>query len=116
MSKMRVHELAKELGMENKELMEILEKKNLDIKSPMSSLEENVVEEIKKEAGKKRPRDQAERARQEIHREREDKDRYREAVRQEAHPREQRARQEAHRREQRARQEVHRRAQRVPQE
>ena len=55
MSKMRVHELAKELGMENKELMEILEKKNLDIKSPMSSLEENVVEEIKKEAGKKSP-------------------------------------------------------------
>ncbi|MBC5688029.1 translation initiation factor IF-2 [Mediterraneibacter sp. NSJ-55] len=53
MSKMRVHELAKELGMENKELMDILEKKNIEVKSHMSSLEENVVEEIKKEAGKK---------------------------------------------------------------
>lgn len=53
MSKMRVHELAKELGMDNKELMDILEKKNIEVKSHMSSLEENVVEEIKKEAGKK---------------------------------------------------------------
>ena len=53
MSKMRVHELAKELGMDNKELMDILEKKNIEVKSHMSSLEENLVEEIKKEAGKK---------------------------------------------------------------
>ena len=43
MSKMRVHELAKELGMDNKELMDILEKKNIEVKSHMSSLEENVV-------------------------------------------------------------------------
>lgn len=50
---MRVHELAKELGMDNKELMDILEKKNIEVKSHMSSLEENLVEEIKKEAGKK---------------------------------------------------------------
>ncbi|MCU6748195.1 translation initiation factor IF-2 [Faecalicatena acetigenes] len=52
MSKMRVHELAKELGMDNKELMDILGKKNVEVKSHMSSLEENVVEEIRNEAGK----------------------------------------------------------------
>ena len=31
MTKLRVHELAKELGMENKDLMEILEKKNVEV-------------------------------------------------------------------------------------
>ena len=53
MTKMRVHELAKELGVENKTLMEALEKKQVEVKSHMSSLEENVVEELKKEFAKK---------------------------------------------------------------
>ena len=38
MTKLRVHELAKELGMENKDLMEILEKKNVEAKTSMSSI------------------------------------------------------------------------------
>ena len=37
MTKMRVHELAKELGVENKTLMEALEKKQVEVKSHMSS-------------------------------------------------------------------------------
>ena len=32
MTKVRVHELAKELGMENKELVDLLQKKNVDVK------------------------------------------------------------------------------------
>lgn len=47
---MRVHELAKELGMENKELIDVLAKNHVDVKSHMSSLEDNVVEEIRKNA------------------------------------------------------------------
>ena len=43
MTKMRVHELAKELGVENKELLETLRKKDIDVKSHMSSLEEDVI-------------------------------------------------------------------------
>ncbi len=50
MTKMRVHELAKELGMENKELIDVLAKNHVDVKSHMSSLEDNVVEEIRKNA------------------------------------------------------------------
>ncbi len=50
MTKMRVHELAKELGMENKELIDVLAKKHVDVKSHMSSLEDNVVEELRKNA------------------------------------------------------------------
>ena len=46
MTKMRVHELAKELGIENKELIELLQKKNIDVKNHMSSLEDSVAEEI----------------------------------------------------------------------
>ena len=49
MTKMRVHELAKELGIENKELIEILQKKNVEVKNHMSSLEDNVAEEIRRE-------------------------------------------------------------------
>ncbi len=48
MTKMRVHELAKELGMDNKELMDMLEKKNVEVKTHMSSLEDNVVNDIRK--------------------------------------------------------------------
>ncbi|WP_346910371.1 translation initiation factor IF-2 [Faecalicatena orotica] len=52
MTKMRVHELAKELGMENKELMDVLVKKNVEVKSHMSSLSDDVVDELRK-GGKK---------------------------------------------------------------
>ena len=37
MTKMRVHELAKELGMENKELIDLLHKKNVEVSNHMSS-------------------------------------------------------------------------------
>lgn len=50
MTKMRVHELAKELGMDNKELADILQKKNVEIKNHMSTIEDNVAEEIRREA------------------------------------------------------------------
>ena len=54
MTKMRVHELAKELGMENKALIEALEKRQIEVKSHMSSLEESVVADLKKELGNKK--------------------------------------------------------------
>ena len=49
MTKKRVHELAKEIGIENKELLEILKNKNIEVKSHMSSVEEHVMDEIKKD-------------------------------------------------------------------
>ena len=52
MTKMRVHELAKELGMDNKELMDVLQKKSVEVKSHMSSLDEDVVDSIRKGAKK----------------------------------------------------------------
>ena len=59
MTKLRVHELAKELGMENKELMDILAKKNVEVKSHMSSLPDEVVSEIRgsKEKGSEAGKD-----------------------------------------------------------
>ena len=53
MTKMRVHELAKELGMDNKELVDILQKKNVEIKNHMSTIEDDVAEEIRREASAK---------------------------------------------------------------
>ena len=49
MTKVRVHELAKELGMENKELLDLLQKKNIVVKNHMSTLDEEVAGEIRKE-------------------------------------------------------------------
>ena len=48
MTKMRVHELAKELGMENKELIELLGKNKVDVKSHMSSVTADTAEHIRK--------------------------------------------------------------------
>lgn len=55
MTKIRVHELAKELGMENKVLMDVLKKKEVDVKSHMSTLEDDVVASIRSAYGKKHP-------------------------------------------------------------
>lgn len=55
MTKMRVHELAKELEMDNKELMDILTKKNVEVKSHMSSLEDEVVDSIRKNTKGSKP-------------------------------------------------------------
>lgn len=49
MAKIRVHDLAKELGMESKELVDMLKSKNIEVKS-QSALEDDVVAEIRKEA------------------------------------------------------------------
>jgi translation initiation factor IF-2 len=49
MSKMRVYELAKELGMDNKELIARLEKFGIAVKAHSSSLEDSDVERIRKE-------------------------------------------------------------------
>ena len=44
---MRVHELAKELNKENKEVIEVLRAKNVEVKSHMSSLEEAHIAMVK---------------------------------------------------------------------
>ena len=48
MAKMRVHELAKELGKQNKEIMEILNQKGVGVTSHMSALEDKQIEIVKK--------------------------------------------------------------------
>lgn len=53
MTKMRVHELAKELGLESKELVDILNKKKVEIKGHMSTVEDEVAAAIRKEFAKK---------------------------------------------------------------
>ena len=53
MTKMRVHELAKELGIENKELVEMLQKKNVEVKNHMSAVEDSVADEIRSEMSSK---------------------------------------------------------------
>ncbi len=47
MSKMRVHELAKELGKSSKELLEVLEKVGIEVKGHMSVLTEEETEKVK---------------------------------------------------------------------
>ena len=47
MSKIRVHELAKELNVNNKEIMSFLEKKQIEVKSHMSALEDFQAEMIR---------------------------------------------------------------------
>ncbi len=54
MTKMRVHELAKELGIETKELIEILQKKNVEVKNHMSTVEDSMADEIRKETSRQK--------------------------------------------------------------
>ena len=49
MAKARVYELAKELGVGNKEILEQLKKKNVEVKNHMSTVEDNVAEDIRRE-------------------------------------------------------------------
>ena len=53
MGKMRVHELAKELGKENKDILEALEGLGVQVSSHMSTVDEEVCEKIKKKFEKK---------------------------------------------------------------
>ena len=48
MAKLRVHELARELGRENKEVIEFLKAQGVDIKSHMSSVDEKFCDLAKK--------------------------------------------------------------------
>ncbi len=47
MAKMKVHELAKELGVESKELLTVIKNKGIEVKSHMSVLEDGQVEELR---------------------------------------------------------------------
>ena len=53
MSKMKVYELAKELGKSSKELLEFLGEKNIEVKSHMSSIEDREISLVKKAFGGK---------------------------------------------------------------
>ena len=48
MAKIRVHELAKQLGKDSKDIIAILEKNGIEVKNHMSSIEEEAVEMVKK--------------------------------------------------------------------
>ncbi|MGA2192660.1 MAG: translation initiation factor IF-2 [Nitrospirota bacterium] len=52
MAKLRVYDLAKELGVENKVILSFLEKENMAVKSHSSSLEDNQVKLIRERLGK----------------------------------------------------------------
>ena len=63
MSKMKVYELAKELGKSSKELLEFLGGKNIEVKSHMSSIEEQEIALVRKALGGKpeaAPKEEAE--------------------------------------------------------
>lgn len=56
MAKKRVHELAKELGLENKDLITHLEKLGITVKSHASTLEDSEIERVKEDLQAKSPR------------------------------------------------------------
>lgn len=62
MSKMKVYELAKELGKSSKELLEFLGEKNIEVKSHMSSIENENIEMVRKAFGRKTEEPKAEAA------------------------------------------------------
>ena len=51
---MRIHVLAKELGIENKVLVEFLQKQGADVKSHMSSCPDNMIDLVREKFGEKR--------------------------------------------------------------
>ena len=57
---MRIHELAKELGMENKVLVDFLRKLGCDIKSHMSACPDNMISVVRDEFGNKDEKEKAE--------------------------------------------------------
>ena len=56
MAKKRVHELAKELGLENKDLITHLERLGITVKSHASTLEDSEIERVKEDLQAKSPR------------------------------------------------------------
>ncbi|MEY8427042.1 translation initiation factor IF-2 [Lachnospiraceae bacterium 46-15] len=59
MSKIRVHELAKELGKQNKDILNFLAEKGIEVKSHMSSIENEQIELVKKKFGKAEKEEEA---------------------------------------------------------
>ncbi len=59
MSKMRVYELAKELGRDNKDVIDFLTGKGVDVKSHMSIVEDNDVQLVRQNVPKATPKPQA---------------------------------------------------------
>ncbi|MFR9273989.1 MAG: translation initiation factor IF-2 [Clostridia bacterium] len=57
MSKIKVYELAKELDVHSKDIIEFLGKKNIEVKSHMSTLEDTDADMVKKGMGKAEPQD-----------------------------------------------------------
>ena len=53
MARIRIHELAKKLGKENKEILNYLTEKGIQVKSPMNSLEKEQVAMVEDKFGKK---------------------------------------------------------------
>lgn len=53
MVKIRVHEIAKELGLQSKEMVDTLQNMGLDVKNHMSTLEESQANWVKKQLGEK---------------------------------------------------------------
>ena len=47
MSKLRVHELARELGRQNREVIEFLKSKGVDVRSHMSMVDEPLISVVK---------------------------------------------------------------------
>ncbi|MFZ5898048.1 MAG: translation initiation factor IF-2 [Bacillota bacterium] len=59
MGKKRVHEVAKELGLESKELMNVLSGLGISVKSPLSTLDEAQIAAVSKHLGRSVPKDGA---------------------------------------------------------
>lgn len=54
---MRVHELAKEMNKSNKEVLDLLKEKNIEVKSHMSSLSDEEIDVVKKSFADKNEED-----------------------------------------------------------
>ena len=54
MAKVKVHELAKELNIQSKEILQYLSEQNIEVKSHMSSIEDDVIRVVKKKFAKER--------------------------------------------------------------
>lgn len=52
MAKVKVHELAKELNIQSKEILQYLSEQNIEVKSHMSSIEDDVIKVVKKKFAK----------------------------------------------------------------
>ena len=55
MAKVKVHELAKELNIQSKEILQYLSEQNIEVKSHMSSIEDDVIRVVKKKFAKSEP-------------------------------------------------------------